>query len=148
MAGRVEIHDFESALLAGNPLGDPSRRRIPVYLPPGYEPGGARRHPVLFALAGFTGTGLSFLNYDFWQPSLPTLLDALIDDGAMPPTVVVMVDGMTALGGNQYVDSPAVGPWARHVTEELVPWVESSFRVLEGREHRGVFGKSSGGYGP
>ena len=146
MSGRIEIHEYASALLDENPLGDDSVRHVPVYLPEGYDPAGERRYPVLFALAGFTGTGLSFLNYDFWQPSLPQLLDELIAEG-MPPAVVVMVDGMTILGGNQYVDSEAVGPWARHVTQELVPFAESTFRVLEGREHRGVFGKSSGGYG-
>lgn len=146
MPGAIEIHAFASDLLADNPLGDPATRRVPVYLPEGYDTRGDRAYPVLFALAGFTGTGLSFLNHDFWQPNLPQTLDRLVAEG-MPPAVVVMVDGMTALGGNQYVDSAAVGPWARHVTEELVPWAESRFRVLEGRAHRGVFGKSSGGYG-
>ncbi len=145
--GTVVVHELESEVLRGNPLGDPTTRRVPVYLPPGYDPRGPRRCPVLFALAGFTGTGLSFLSYDWWQPSLPELLDREIASGAMPPVVVVMVDGMTALGGNQYVDSAATGPWATHVTREVVPWAEQTFRVLEGRRHRGVFGKSSGGYG-
>lgn len=144
--GAVRIHEFESRLLRGNPLGDPATRRIPVYLPPGYD-ASAEHYPVLFALAGFTGTGASYLNYDWYQPNLPALLDRLIGEGAMPPVVVVMVDGMTAVGGNQYVDSAAVGPWARHITEELAPWAESTFRLAAGRAHRGVFGKSSGGYG-
>lgn len=147
MPGRVVIHEFESALLAGNPLGDPHVRRVPVYLPPGQAAEPERRVPVLFALAGFTGTGLSYLGWNWWQPDLPTQLDRLIERGAMAPVVVVMVDGMTAVGGNQYVDSAAVGPWARHVTEELVPWAERTLPVLPGRAHRGVFGKSSGGYG-
>jgi enterochelin esterase family protein len=142
----VAIHEFTSALLEGNPLGDPPLRRVPVYLPEGHAQGG-RRYPVLYALAGFTGTGRSFLNYDWYQQNLPERLDRLIATGAMPPVVVVMVDGMTRLGGNQYVDSAAVGPWASHVVEELVPWAEESFPIQPGREHRGVFGKSSGGYG-
>lgn len=147
MPSSIQLHQFHSTLLQANPLGDSPLRRVPVYLPDGYDAEGERVHPMLFALAGFTGTGLSFLNYDFYAPGLPEQLDRLIDDGAMPPVVVVMVDGMTAVGGNQYVDSEAVGPWARHVVEELVPWAESTFRVKVGREHRGVFGKSSGGYG-
>lgn len=146
MAGRVEIHPFQSALLKGNPLGDASLRRVPVYLPEAAATKG-RRFPVLFALAGFTGSGASYLNFDWYQPSLPERLDRLIGEGRMAPVVVVMVDGLTRLGGNQYVDSSAVGPWARHVCEELVPWAERTFPVLPGREHRGVFGKSSGGYG-
>jgi len=144
MGGSVVVHGFESRLLRGNPLGDDPQRRVPVYVP---RAGAGARFPVLYALAGFTGTGRSFLNHDWWQESLPERLDRLIEGGRMPPCVVVMVDGMTAVGGNQYVDSPAVGPWARHVTEELVPWAEASFPVRPGRAHRGVFGKSSGGYG-
>src|SRR5687768_15265197 len=147
MPGRVEIHAFESALLAGNPLGDPTTRRVPVYLPEDYDQERTRRYPVLHALAGFTGSGLSSLNWDWYQPTLPERLDRLIASGRMPPVVVVMADGITRLGGNQYVDSTAVGPWARHVCEELVPWAERTFRLLPGRDHRGVFGKSSGGYG-
>lgn len=147
MPGRVEVVTFESRLLEGNPLRDSPRRQVPVYLPAGLEKAGAGRVPVLYALAGFTGSGLSYLNYDFYQPSLPQRLDRMIESGRMPPAVVVMVDGMTRLGGNQYIDSSAVGPWARHVCEELVPWVERTYPVLPGRAHRGVFGKSSGGYG-
>ena len=147
MPGTVRIHELTSELLAGNPLGDPHVRRVPVYLPPGRAEEPERRYPVLFALAGFTGTGLSYLGFDWWQPDLPTQLDRLIESKAMDPVVVVMVDGMTSLGGNQYVDSAAVGPWARHVVEELVPWAERTLPILPGREHRGVFGKSSGGYG-
>lgn len=148
MPGRVEMHEVESALLARNPLGDPARRRVPVYLPPGYDDAGApEAYPVLFGLAGFTGTGRSYLSYDWYQEALPERLDRLIEREGMPPVVAVLVDGMTILGGNQYIDSTAVGPWARHVTEELVPWAEATFRLLPGRAHRGVFGKSSGGYG-
>ncbi len=141
----VSVHTFRSRLLEGNPLGDSPERRVPVYVPPGHVEG--HRYPVLFALAGFTGTGVSFLNYDFYQPNLVELLDTLIVGGQMRPCVVVMVDAMTALGGNQYVDSSATGPWASHIVDELVPWAEATLPVLPGRDHRGVFGKSSGGYG-
>ena len=144
--GRVEIHHVDSALLAGNRLGDPARRKVPVYLPPGYD-AEDRDYPVLFALAGFTGSGQSFLNYDWYQESLPARLDRLIGGAGMAPVVVVMVDGMTRVGGNQYIDSLAVGPWAAHIVEELVPWAERTFHLRPGRDHRGVFGKSSGGYG-
>jgi hypothetical protein len=35
--GRYEEHLFESTVLKGNPLGDPHRRPLWVYLPPGYD---------------------------------------------------------------------------------------------------------------
>ena len=66
----ITVEAFESRVLVGNPLGDPTTRRIPVYLPPGYDAEPDRRYPLVVALAGFTGTGLSFLNYDFYQANL------------------------------------------------------------------------------
>ena len=148
MRENVTIHQLSSELLVGNPLGDTPLRRVPVYLPPSYdESGGAEAYPVIYALAAFMKTGLSSLDHDWYGESLPERLDRLIRAGDMPPVVVVMVDGMTMLGGNQYIDSTAVGPWARHITEEVVPWAERTFRLRPGREYRGVFGHSSGGYG-
>src|SRR3990170_1801166 len=54
LAGRVVIEEFECEALRDNPLGDPARREIPVYLPPGYDRSG-RRYPVIYWLHGVTG---------------------------------------------------------------------------------------------
>ena len=56
-------------------------------------------------------------------------------------------DCFTALGGNQYVNSSAIGNYADYLTKEIVPFVDREFRTLASRDHRGCFGKSSGGYG-
>src|ERR1041385_5492288 len=61
---RVEMVSFESKALKENPLGDPAVRDLPVLLPPGYDDSGARRYPVLYGLAGFTGRGSTMLNID------------------------------------------------------------------------------------
>ena len=65
----------------------------------------------------------------------------------MPPVVVPMPDCFTSLGGNQYINSPAVGRYADYVVRELVPLVSKRFNVVDHAHGRGVFGKSSGGYG-
>jgi hypothetical protein len=39
------------------------------------------------------------------------------------------------------------GAYADYLTQELVPFVDREFRTLASRDHRGCFGKSSGGYG-
>ena len=52
-----------------------------------------------------------------------------------------------ALGGNQYVNSSAIGRYADYLTREIIPFVDREFRTLASRDHRGCFGKSSGGYG-
>jgi S-formylglutathione hydrolase FrmB len=71
----VEILEFESRALRGNPLGDPHVRRTPVYLPPSYPNG---RYPVLYALTGFTGFGEMLIQRGAWSESLPERLDRLI----------------------------------------------------------------------
>ena len=65
----------------------------------------------------------------------------------MGPCIIVFPDCFTCLGGNQYINSSAIGRYADYLTREIVPYVDREFRTLASREHRGVFGKSSGGYG-
>ena len=144
--GRVEITHFESTLLRGNPLGDPHERRIPVWLPPSYDHEPARRYPVLFVLTGFSGRGRQLLNDNLWSPSLDDRLDALVATGC-PECIVVMPDCATRVGGAQYMDSAATGRYETHLISELVPWADRTYRTLASSGHRGVAGKSSGGYG-
>lgn len=144
--GRVEFLDLDSRVLRGNPLGDPSRRRIPVYLPPGYD-ASTQRYPVLYALSGFTGSGRSWLDAEPWGESLDQRLERLHTTGALAPTLVVMPDCFTRWGGSQYINSRATGRYQDHIVREIVPSVDGNLRTLAAPAHRGVFGKSSGGYG-
>jgi hypothetical protein len=50
LAGRVDEHVFESAVLASNPLGDPPTRPLWVYVPPGYDDDPGRRYPSVYVL--------------------------------------------------------------------------------------------------
>ena len=54
-----------SKVLKNNPLKDPYRREILVWLPPGYSSNTTQRYPVFYDLAGFTGSGPARLN---WKP--------------------------------------------------------------------------------
>ncbi len=136
----------ESRVLADNPLGDPSERKLPVWLPPRYSDT-RRRYPVLFDLVGYTGSGLSHTNWRNFEENVPERLARLTAERKMGGCIVVFPDCFTALGGNQYVNSSAIGRYADYLTRELVPFVDREFRTLASREHRGCFGKSSGGYG-
>jgi hypothetical protein len=60
---------------------------------------------------------------------------------------VVLVDCWTSYGGSQFLDSPATGRYHTYLCEEVVPWVDERYRTLAAAAHRGVAGKSSGGYG-
>jgi enterochelin esterase family protein len=61
--------------------------------------------------------------------------------------ILVLPDCFTRLGGSQYLDSTATGSYETHVVREIVPEVDRRYRTLAHRRHRGVTGKSSGGYG-
>ncbi len=141
----VEMPAFTSAALADNPLGDPATRRLPIVLPPGYAESG-RRYPVIVGLTGFTGRGVMLLNDDAWQPNLTERLERLYAAG-MPHAIFVLPDCFTRYGGSQYLNSSATGRYEEYVIAEIVPWVDAHYRTIAAAEGRGVFGKSSGGYG-
>ncbi|MBV8195563.1 MAG: enterochelin esterase, partial [Candidatus Dormibacteraeota bacterium] len=61
--------------------------------------------------------------------------------------IVVMVDCWTSYGGSQFVDSAGTGRYHSYFCDEVVPFVDARYRTLAQPEHRGVEGKSSGGYG-
>jgi enterochelin esterase family protein len=144
--GRVEILKHASQVLRGNPLGDPTDRDVYCYVPPGYDTS-SERYPVIYFLSGFTGTGRMHFNFDPWAESIDARLDRLISADAMPPAICILPDCFTRLGGSQYVNSSATGRYEDYVAAELVPYVDSKLRTKPGRDHRGVTGKSSGGYG-
>ena len=146
-AGTVVVLEHRSDILKHNPLGDPHVRKLGVWLPPGYDESGKRRFPVLYDLVGFTGSGLSHVGWKSFGDNVPERAARLMHEGKMGPTIFVFPDCFTSLGGNQYVNSSAIGNYADYLTRELIPFVDREFRTLASREHRGCFGKSSGGYG-
>ena len=137
----LEEHVLASDALRDNPLGDPHERPLLVWTPPGYADS-ERRYPSVYVLQGFTGQVDMWRNRQPFRPTFPELLDQ-----AGPACVVVLVDTWTSVGGSQFVDSPATGRYHTYLCDEIVPWVDSRYRTLAAREHRGVQGKSSGGYG-
>jgi len=142
-AGTVDPFQLTSQVLGDNLLGDPSRRRIDVYVPHGTD---GRGLPLLVDLVGYTAGGPVHTNWKNFGENVPERLDRLIASGAMPPAVVAFPDCFTKLGGNQYINSAAMGRWADFLLLEAVPEIERRFGC-GGAGKRGVFGKSSGGYG-
>ena len=133
---------MDSAALAGNPLGDPSRRPVWIYVPPAYDAEPERRWPAVYLLRGHTG------QMDMWanrRAMAPTFLEQL--DEAAPEALVVLVDGWTSWGGAQYLDTPAIGRYSTYLCEDVVAWVDEHYRTVAAATGRAVVGHSSGGYG-
>lgn len=143
-SGQLKLLEIESEILRENALGDPSRRTLPVYLPAGYD--ASKSYPVMYYLAAYTNSGLGVTGWRNFGESIPERLDRLIAKEKIGPVVMVFPDCFTSLGGNQYLDSPAVGQYASHIHDELIPFVEAHIAVKSGAQHRAVLGKSSGGF--
>jgi len=129
--GTLVVLEHVSRILKDNPLGDPHVRKVGVWLPPQYDDWGKKRFPALYDLVGFTGSGLAHTSWKPFGDNVPERAARLIHEGKMPPAILVF----------------AIGNYADYVTKEIVPFVDREFRTQASREHRGCFGKSSGGYG-
>jgi enterochelin esterase-like enzyme len=122
--GRVEEFDFESQLLH-------NRRRLYVYLPPGYAEERMQRFPTLYV-----HDGGEYLH----RGRLPTVLDNLIFSRDISPLIAIMIDPVVR--GREYRASE---DYAAFLEAELLPQLERRYRTLAQREARGVMGASLGG---
>src|SRR5271169_4187777 len=123
-AGHVQKLTLDSQLLKNNFLGDPSVRDVDVYVPAEPRP---KNLPLLVDLVGFTAGGPAHTNWKNFSENVPERLDRLIATGDMPPVAVAFPDCFTRLGGNQYINSAAVGRWDDFLLAEAVPLVERTY---------------------
>jgi Putative esterase len=146
-AGRLEEHAFESEALKGNALGDPHVRPLWVFVPPGYDDEPERRYPSIYLIQGLGGQLDMWRNRATFRKNPTELMDELFASGDAPPAVLIWVDAWTSLGGSQFLDSPGTGRYHTYLCDEIVRFVDERYRTLADAGHRGISGKSSGGYG-
>jgi len=82
--GEVVIETLDSEILKGNPLGDPTRRDVAIYLPPRYDP--TKRYPAAYGIVGYTGTGKMLLGVDPLGEDLKSRLDGYATTQAEHPS--------------------------------------------------------------
>ncbi|MDQ3982867.1 MAG: alpha/beta hydrolase-fold protein [Actinomycetota bacterium] len=145
--GTFEKLTVESDLLAGNPLGDPARRPLYVYLPPGVGRSSDDAYPSIYVVQGMTGQLDMWLGRSAFEPTMVERLDHALSAPGAPRAVVVFVDAWTSYGGSQSLNSSATGRYMDYLCDEVVPFVDATYPAIAGRDHRGITGKSSGGYG-
>ncbi len=137
--GKLEIIEFESQTLHDNPLHDPTKRKLAVFLPS--QVTNNIPLPVVYYLPGYSGSCESFIKAkDAWMSYAQKVANEVT------PVILVVVDGRTHWGGSQYVNSSAQGNYADYIAKEIVAKIEDGFPMAS-HEHRIVAGHSSGGYG-
>ena len=141
--GTLHHHFYKSRV-----VGDD--RDFYVYTPPGYDPRAAKTYPVLYLLHGFSDDASAWTAVG----RAHTILDNLIAAGKARPMLVVMTLGY---GAPEFV-SRGFGVF-RDVAlrqrnyerfrdallSEVLPFVESNYRVTADRESRAIAGLSMGG---
>ena len=107
-----------------------------IYLPDGYEDSGLE-YPHMYLLHG------SFGNENDWlvDGEAQQTLDRLIEEGRIPPAIVVM-PGSESWWVDGYNE-----PAETAFFEDLIPHIEQTWRVIPEREGRVIGGLSAGGYG-
>jgi enterochelin esterase-like enzyme len=134
----LTIIEFESNVLRDNPLKDPNRRRVGIIYPEEYE-----GRPILIYLSGYLSSSLTQINYNPLGEDMKRKVERLINEGKMKGSVIVLPDMFTKVGGNQYINSSAVGMYEDFLIKELIPFLKDKFKS----DKIGIFGHSSGGYG-
>ena len=118
-------------------------RPVVVYTPPGYRTSKAK-YPVLYLVSGTTDTEETW----FRAGRANFILDNLIARKQAVPMIVVMPYGNMMMGAPA-PNRPEVADMYRVFNEELtrdiLPYVESNYRVLASREKRAIAGFSRGG---
>ncbi len=116
-------------------------RRAFVYTPPDYDKDLTQRYPVLYLQHGWGEDETAWGN----QGHANLIMDNLIAEGKIRPFLIVMTYGMTnevRFGGLRNFD---IGPFQTVLLDELVPYIDASFRTLSDQPHRAMAGLSMGG---
>jgi hypothetical protein len=103
--------------------------------------------PSVYVIQGYTGQVDMWLGRSAFESTLVERIDVMFATGQCPAAVIVLVDGWTSLGGSQFLNSSSTGRYLDHLCDEIVPFVDERYSTFAAREHRGIAGKSSGGYG-
>ena len=118
---------------------------VNVYLPAGYDAAGDRLYPVVYLLHGLYGT------YVDWATAghMKDVVDELVASGEIVPMVIIMPNAGNPDIHNQwngYFNMPG-RPYEDFFFQELIPTLESRYKIKADKQHRAVMGLSMGGGG-
>jgi enterochelin esterase-like enzyme len=141
--GEIHHHFYKSSVAD-------DERDYYVYTPPGYESAGGREYPVLYLLHGFSDDASAWTAVG----RANVILDNLIAQGKAKPMIVAMPLGygtmeMIQHSWNAWSHTELRDANFRKFTEalltEVMPQVETEYRVAKDRNSRAIAGLSMGG---
>src|SRR5271170_2391505 len=145
--GDLRLHEFRSRVFRNT-------RFLRVWLPPGYDDAAnqGRRYPVLYLNDGqnLFEPATAFAGVE-WQ--VDETADRLIREGTVPPMIFVGMDNMGNDRIREYMPYRSMHPrllrvqgryYPDFLMKEVMPFVESNYRVATGPENTGLGGSSLG----
>lgn len=96
------------------------------------------QYPVIYLLHG------AFESHKSWQQygDIQSILDNLISHKKLSPAIVIMPNGENSW----YVDS-SIAKMESAIEQDLFPYIESNFNIINNKNSRVIGGISMGGYG-
>ena len=129
-----------------------NRRDIAVYLPPGYDSQDQRRFPVLYMQDGqnlFDGE-TAFVRGRHWR--MGETADDCIHRGEVEPLIIVGIYNMGKSRVREYTPTWVVkhggggaDRYGKFLVEELMPFVQTVYRIKARAENTAIGGSSLGG---
>jgi enterochelin esterase family protein len=114
-------------------------RHINVYVPAEYEKNPEKKYPVLYLVHGWGEDENGWSN----QGQMANIMDGLIESGKAVPMIVVMPSGDIKTNSDV---REASGNVTHIFANDLIPFIDRTFRTNTDREHRAMAGLSRGGF--
>ncbi len=110
-----------------------------AYLPPDYD-FSVRSYPIVYLLHGYSDDHTAWVQFG----QINRIADQGIAEGRFPPMIIIMPDAEVTWYINNFDGSVR---YEDFFFEELMPEVETRFRIRRKKEFRAIAGLSMGGYG-
>ena len=142
--GQIKTHErFRSRFLG-------QQRTVLVFLPPGYQPRGARRYPVLYLQDGQNLFDKATSVGEEWQAD--ETAQGLIEAGEIEPLILVGIYNAGEKRVDEYAPTALEGKgggkaddYGRMLVEELKPFIDRKYKTLPSAASTGIGGSSLGG---
>lgn len=147
-------HGDLKAVWYDSPVVGASQRRMFIYTPPGYDKS-KKKYPVMYLLHGGGG------DEEVWvsRGRANYIMDNLIAAGKAEPMIVVITNGdVNNVGApldrpanlpkkdNTGIGAMAAGVFEKSLVKDVIPYIESNYRVIADANHRAITGFSMGGF--
>jgi predicted alpha/beta superfamily hydrolase len=118
-------------------------RNLEVWLPPGYEDQKSQSYPVIYMHDGqnvfnplTSNTGVAW--------GMDSTMTKLIEEGEIPPAIVVAVDCIADQRLEEYNYSSRGALYADFLVHTVKPFIDANYRTLPDRSHTFTMGSSMG----